>query len=59
MNEPFCLHLIMFVFQVMSLDYAIVVYLLFLICFAYVLIKRHDKLDVNCLEACSMVATIL
>ena len=44
--EPFCLHPNMSVFQVMSLDYAIAVYPMFLICLTYLLIKFHDKFNI-------------
>ena len=43
--EPFCLHPSMSIFQIMSLDYAIAVYPLVVIFFAYLLIKLHERFE--------------
>ena len=43
--EPFCLHPSMSILQIMSLDYAIAVYPLVVIFFAYLLIKLHERFE--------------
>ena len=44
--EPFCLHPNLSILQILSLDYAIAVYPLFLICVTYFIIKLHDRFGV-------------
>ena len=44
--SPFCLHPDMTILQILSLDYAIAVYPLCLVCVVFVAIKIHDRLKV-------------
>ena len=46
MYEPFCLHPNLSILQILSLDYAVAVYPLFLICVTYFIIKLHDRFGV-------------
>ena len=41
--KPFCLRPNMSIVQVLSLDYGIAVYPLFLVCFTYIVVKIHDR----------------
>ena len=44
--EPFCLHPNMSLLQILSLDYLVAVYPLFLVCLTYLLVQLHDRLQV-------------
>ena len=44
--EPFCLHPNMSILQILSLDYAIAVYPLLLVCIVYMFIKLHDRFEI-------------
>ena len=44
--SPFCLHQNLSILQILSLDYAIAVYPLFLICVTYILIKFYNRFEI-------------